>query len=73
MKTLYFCRCRKSDSARKQYQLQTGGGPPVKMNEDEDINEIVRSIVPTIDLTLQNPWDSTAELESNNHFYFNFI
>ncbi|XP_036143358.1 myb/SANT-like DNA-binding domain-containing protein 3 [Monomorium pharaonis] len=59
-------KCRKADSANKQYQLQTGGGPPAKINEDEDLNETVRSIVPTIDFTLdlENPWDSTAEFES---------
>ncbi|KMQ82040.1 hypothetical protein RF55_24406 [Lasius niger] len=59
-------RCRKSDSARKQYQLQTGGGLPVEMNEDEDINEIVRSIVPTIDLTLENPWEFPINCGSTN-------
>lgn len=58
-------KCRKADSVIKQHQLQTGGGPPTEVNEDEDINEIVRSIVPTIDLTLENPWDSTAELEND--------
>ncbi|XP_077257612.1 activated Cdc42 kinase-like isoform X6 [Temnothorax americanus] len=63
-------RCRKADSARKQHQLQTGGGPQIEEKEDEDINEIVRSIVPTIDFTVENPWDSTAELETGGDEQF---
>lgn len=69
---IFLCRCRKADSARKQHQLQTGDGPQVEVKKDEDLNEIVRFIVPTIDFTLENPWDNTAKLESSNHFYVSF-
>ncbi|XP_071646664.1 uncharacterized protein [Temnothorax longispinosus] len=59
-------RCRRSDSVRKQLQLKTGGGPPIVIDDDEeDIHERVRSVVPTIDFTLKNQWDSTSEIERN--------
>lgn len=53
------------------HQLKTGGGPPIMINDDEeDMHEKVRSIVPTIDFTLQNRWDSTSEIEGNIFFFY---
>lgn len=41
-------------------------------DDEEDMHERVRSIVPTIDFTLRNRWDSTSGIEGNIHFLFLF-
>lgn len=66
---VYLYRCRLADSAQKQARLQTGGGPPLPADPDEQFFEKVRVIAPTIDFTLENPWDNTGEFEGNT-FYF---
>lgn len=41
--------------------FQTGGGPPPQ-DENDPLHEMVRSVVPTISLTVENPWDSTSAM-----------
>ncbi|VEN35380.1 unnamed protein product [Callosobruchus maculatus] len=55
-------KVRKDDSDKKKYMLKTGGGPPMNepSNNDNDPLDLVRSIVPGINLELDNPWDSVA-------------
>lgn len=51
-------RCRQSDAERKQHQLKTGGCPPIVIDDnEEDMHERVRSIVPTINFMLENQWE----------------
>lgn len=66
-----FYRCRQADSALKQSQLKTGGGPPLPDDPDELFFEKVRIIAPKIDFTLENPWDNTGEFEGKK-FYSTF-
>ncbi|CAH1976703.1 unnamed protein product [Acanthoscelides obtectus] len=58
-------RTRKSDSEMRKSLIQTGGGPPVK-SEDNPINERVRSVVPTISYVIENEWDSNSVIPSEN-------
>ena len=46
-------KCRRSDLEKKQHQLQTGDGPPIIIDDDEDMHEKVHSIVPTTDFTIK--------------------
>ncbi|CAH1108556.1 unnamed protein product [Psylliodes chrysocephalus] len=56
-------RTRKSDTERRNYTLQTGGGPPPQDNNDP-IEEQVRAILPTIDFEIKNNFDSIALFEA---------
>ncbi|KAJ8678044.1 hypothetical protein QAD02_013831 [Eretmocerus hayati] len=55
---------RKIDSEEKTHAILTGGGPAHSTStENEFLVAMVRNIRPTIDLTLENKWDSTAAFE----------
>ncbi|CAH1993073.1 unnamed protein product [Acanthoscelides obtectus] len=56
-------KTRKSDSEMRKSLIQTGGGPPVK-SEDNPINERVRSVVPRISYVIENEWDSNSVILS---------
>ncbi|XP_066595454.1 myb/SANT-like DNA-binding domain-containing protein 3 [Prorops nasuta] len=57
-------RCRQAESKRKQELLRTGGGPMEIIETDKNLNEQVRAIVPTINLTLENSYDCTGKMEA---------
>lgn len=45
------------DTEIKKQMMQTGGGPPPD-DKNDPLNEMVHAIVPTIDLEIENDWDS---------------
>lgn len=57
-------RTRKSDTKRKYEILATGGGPPPP-EENDPIAERVHAIVPTINLEIENNFDSVAVFKKN--------
>lgn len=61
LKTMFF-RSRKTDTQVRHNMRLTGGGPPEKDTSNVP-DDMVRAIVPTINYTLTNPWDSTGILE----------
>ncbi|KAJ8673413.1 hypothetical protein QAD02_004675 [Eretmocerus hayati] len=61
-------KVRKVDSDVKQYRLDTGGGPDLKVDPKiEDLTSRVKSIAPKIDFTLENKWDSTSAFEQSDN------
>ncbi|KAJ8666725.1 hypothetical protein QAD02_008387 [Eretmocerus hayati] len=61
-------KVRKVDSDVKQYRLDTGGAPYLKVDPKiEDLTSRVKSIAPKIDFTLENKWDSTSAFEQSDN------
>ncbi|KAJ8668808.1 hypothetical protein QAD02_000067 [Eretmocerus hayati] len=60
-------KVRKVDSELKQDKLATGGGAGVPEDSGTDhLCDQVKSIVPMINFTLENEWDSTSNFEREN-------
>lgn len=66
IKANFIYRTRKSDTERRNYTLQTGGGPPPQDNDDP-FEQQVRAILPTIDYEIKNNVDSIALFDSSKN------